>query len=88
LFQNIPNPFTKFTTISYQIPFESKVSLKIYDVAGKLVRTIVEKREKPGYYTVVWDGKDDRNKKVGSGVYFYKLKAGKEKVCTKKLILM
>ncbi len=87
LLQNRPNPFNVTTNIKYQVPKLSKISLNIYDITGRLIRTLVDKEEKPGLYIIIWNGKDDRGKKLSSGVYFYKLTAGNF-VQIRKLILM
>ncbi len=75
LSQNYPNPCGEFTIINYQLPKPSHTSLKIYDVAGRLVRTLVDERRKAGYYLARWDGKDTVGEKVASGIYFYRLSA-------------
>ncbi len=82
LSQNYPNPFIKSTIIKYQLPIKSKVSLKIYDVAGRMVKTLVNKEKKAGCYNVKLDAEG-----LSSGIYFIKLVAGDYKE-TKKLILM
>ncbi|MCK4352117.1 T9SS type A sorting domain-containing protein [candidate division WOR-3 bacterium] len=82
LSQNYPNPFTAVTSVKWSVPKQCHVSLKIYDVAGRLVKTLVNGNKKPGYYTVKWDAKG-----FPSGIYFVKLNAGEYKM-TKKLILM
>lgn len=92
LSQNYPNPFKRYTNISYQLPTsgEKRITncqLKIYDLAGRLIRTLVDKPQAPGIYQVVWDGCNDRGEKVASGVYFYRLKTG-DLATTKKLILL
>ncbi|MEO0101455.1 MAG: FlgD immunoglobulin-like domain containing protein [candidate division WOR-3 bacterium] len=74
LSQNRPNPFKGLTKISFSIPKETYVSLLIYDLSGRKVRTIVNERMKPGYYNLKWDGKDDKGKDLPQGVYFYRLK--------------
>jgi len=82
LSQNYPNPFGKITEIRYQIPKgvdsrqKSVVSMNIYDITGRLVRTLVNEAQEPGYYKVLWDGKDDLGKAVASGIYFYRIEAG------------
>jgi hypothetical protein len=75
LSQNYPNPFNPVTTISFQIPESNHVSLKVYDVTGKLVRTLVDEKKEVGSYTVKWNGKDDRGNEVSSGLYFYRLQS-------------
>ena len=73
---NAPNPFNPHTTIRYQLPRENEVTLRIYDMAGQLVRTLVERRVEVGYRTVLWDGRDERGREVASGVYLCRLQAG------------
>jgi hypothetical protein len=76
LFQNFPNPFSESTTIKYQLPSRGKISLKIYDVAGKLVNTLVDREQTAGDYSVRWYGRDDQDRELPSGVYFCRLRAG------------
>ncbi len=71
LSQNYPNPFNPSTVIKYSIPKESNVSLKIYNLLGQEVKTLVDETKAPGNYTVSFNAKD-----FGSGIYFYSLKAG------------
>jgi hypothetical protein len=73
LHQNFPNPFNPFTRIRYQIAKPGRVSLRIYNVAGQLVRTLVDRTKRPGYYEEVWKGDNDGGRTVASGVYFYRL---------------
>ncbi len=77
--QSYPNPFGKITEIRYQIPatgVNPYVSLRIYDVTGRIVKTLVNEPQEPGYYKVLWDGKDNLDNAVPSGVYFYRIEAG------------
>ncbi len=87
LFQNYPNPFNPTTTINYQIPMTSHVTLKVYDVLGREVRTLVNEREKIGRYEVRFDASN-----LPSGVYFYRISAagdgGKAFTSVKKLMLV
>lgn len=87
LFAGHPNPFSSRTQIRYGLPRSAKVSLKIYNAAGQEVYTLVDEIKKPGYYTIVWDGKDRRGKSAPSGIYFYQLETDDYKA-TKKLILL
>ena len=89
LSQNYPNPFNPVTTISYSIKERSRVTLKIYNVAGQLVRTLVNKEQAPRQegYSVRWRGVSDAGEPVSSGVYFYKLTA-KNFTLTKKMVLL
>jgi hypothetical protein len=93
LSQNYPNPFNPTTTIKYSLSSVGDGSetlpttLKIYNVLGEAVRTLVDEPRSPGIYYQVWDGKDDQGKEVASGIYFYRLKAGKFSE-TKKMVLL
>ena len=87
VYQNYPNPFNPTTTISYSIPTGSFVSLKIYDILGREVRTLVNTEQKPGVYNTVWNGDNNFGNKVASGIYIYRVVAG-SKIQSKKMILM
>ncbi|MCX5753127.1 MAG: PKD domain-containing protein [Candidatus Krumholzibacteria bacterium] len=87
LAQNYPNPFNPNTTISYQIPVRSMVNLSVFDVSGRLIRTLVNEYNEPGLYAAPWDGKDSRGVSVASGIYFSKLQAGNYKE-TKRMVLL
>jgi endo-1,4-beta-xylanase len=80
--QNYPNPFNPTTNIGYSILNTTKVTLKIYDVLGREIRTLVNSEQRPGRYNVTFDARD-----LSSGVYFYKLSAG-DFIATKKLMLI
>lgn len=82
LSQNFPNPFNPSTTIDYQLPKESKVTLKMYDVLGKEVATVVDEMKEAGSYNVQIDAGG-----FASGVYFYRIVAG-DFVSIKKMVLM
>ena len=90
LAQNYPNPFNPTTDIRYQIA-DSRLplhtTLKIYNILGQEVRTLVDEAQEPGYYTVIWDGKDNDGRLMASGVYFYRLSAG-HFTATKRMVLM
>lgn len=87
LAQNCPNPFNQLSVIRYQLSVEGRVSLKIYNVAGQLVKTLVDEKQDAGYFNIRWDGKDESGKQAAAGVYFYRLEAGNF-TSTKKMILM
>jgi hypothetical protein len=76
LFQNYPNPFNPETNISFSLPEESEVNLKIYNLKGQLVNILVNTRLVAGIHTFTWKGKDESGKDVSSGIYFYRLTAG------------
>ncbi|RLC51992.1 MAG: hypothetical protein DRZ79_01860, partial [Candidatus Cloacimonadota bacterium] len=84
---NAPNPIISQTKINFSLHKKSKVSLDIYNTKGQKVKTLVSSEMEPGNYSVIWSGTDNNNKKVASGIYFYKMKAGKY-TSTKKMILM
>jgi photosystem II stability/assembly factor-like uncharacterized protein len=87
LAQNFPNPFNPTTTIQYTLPHRAKVLLKIYDVLGNEIRTLIDETQSSGIKSVVWDSRDDNGKSVSSGIYFYQLKSGSN-VQTKRMILL
>ena len=87
LFQSYPNPCFNTTNIDYFIPQSLHVTLKIYNLKGQFVKKIYDGTRESGRYSSVWDGTDYNNKKLGNGVYFYKLDAGKHSTI-KKLIMM
>jgi hypothetical protein len=82
LSQNYPNPFNPSTIISYQLPMNSHVVLKVYDILGREVMTLVSEREQAGTHSAKFDGAS-----LPSGVYFYRLQAGNFRE-TKKLMLL
>ena len=76
LLPNYPNPFNPITTIRYEIASREHVELRVFDVSGALVRTLVDEAKAAGAYSLEWNGRDDRGTPVSSGVYFYRLTAG------------
>ncbi len=82
--QNFPNPFNPQTTIRYQLPKTAQIVLKIFNLSGQEVRTLVNARQPAGVNAVVWDGKDESGKEVSSGIYIYRLQAG-ESIQSRKL---
>ena len=84
---NYPNPFNPTTTISYSIKDPAAVQIVIYNVKGQKIRTLVNQNQTNGKYNVVWNGKDDSNQPVGSGVYYYRMSAGKY-LSTRKMLLV
>jgi hypothetical protein len=85
--QNYPNPFNPTTTIAYSIPKRVHVSLVVYDVAGRVVRTLVDEARPANYYRIEWDGINNHGERVSSGVYFYRIVAGEFRKTRKMLLL-
>jgi hypothetical protein len=84
---NYPNPFNPNTNISFSLKTRERVSIDIYNVLGQRVKSLVNSELNPGTHTVNWNGKDNNGRNVSSGIYFYKMQAGKYSN-TKKMILM
>jgi hypothetical protein len=74
--QNYPNPFNPTTTIEFDLPNQSRVTLKIYDMLGREVRTLIDDDKPEGFHRVVWDARNDFGLAVASGVYLYRITAG------------
>lgn len=89
LAQNSPNPFNPATTIDYGIPdgVSGNVTLKVFDLRGAVVKTLVNHAGSPGMYSVVWDGTDTSGNRVSSGVYIYTIQAS-EFTRSNKMMLM
>jgi hypothetical protein len=81
--QNFPNPFNPTTSIQYQVSGTSNVTLKVYDVLGKEVATLVNETKVPGKYEIKFDGSN-----LSSGIYFYTFRTDNGFTATKKLLLM
>lgn len=87
LAQNYPNPFNSTTTIYYTLPQPAKVTIKLYNVVGKEIKTLIEQAQSAGKNSIDWDGTDQSGRTVSSGVYFYRLTAD-GKIITKKMTLL
>jgi flagellar hook assembly protein FlgD len=88
LAQNYPNPFNPQTTIAFSIKESGRVRIDVYNVAGQLVRTLLDETRAAGSYSdVSWDGTDEREQRVASGVYFYRLTADRF-IQTRKMVLV
>jgi len=87
LFQNSPNPVVNVTIIKYSIPEKTRVRLRIYNICGQLVCTLVDETKAAGSYSVQWDTRDARGVKVPAGVYFYRMDVG-EMHYTRKLVVL
>ena len=84
--QNYPNPFNPETRFQYNIPVDGVVSIKVYDILGKKIKTLVNQWKSAGVHNEIWNGQNDNNQVVSSGVYFYQVKVGDEQII-KKMIL-
>ena len=82
-----PNPSTQNLAISYQLPNRSMISLKMYDINGRLVRTLVDEEKEPGDYRVIWDRRDEKNRAVVNGIYFSRFSVD-DYNATRKLVLL
>jgi hypothetical protein len=85
--QNYPNPFNAKTEIRYALPVDSKVRLEVYNVLGQKVITLVDEEQKAGYHSLIWDGTNESEQVVSSGLYLYKLVAN-EDTFLKKMIML
>jgi hypothetical protein len=85
---NYPNPFNPRTEIRYDLPAPATVNLRVYSIAGRLVRELLEgERQDPGRYAIPWNGRDDSGERVASGVYYYKLEADGEALTNRMVLL-
>jgi hypothetical protein len=87
LSQNYPNPFNPVTTIEYSVPRRAQVTIEIFNILGRRVRTLVNENKSAGQYRIEWKGTDDSGNPVSTGVYLYRFQAG-EVVQTKKMLLI
>jgi flagellar hook assembly protein FlgD len=85
--QNCPNPFNPITTIRFDLPEPNRVVLRVYNVSGRQVRTLVDRPYDAGYHSVIWDGRDDQGRPVASGVYFCAITVGVYEQ-SKKMVLL
>ncbi|MEK7251260.1 MAG: T9SS type A sorting domain-containing protein, partial [Bacteroidota bacterium] len=75
LSQNYPNPFNPTTTINYKLLFESRVTMKVYNILGQEVATLVDATQVLGFYSVQWNSRNASGNAVATGVYFYRIEA-------------
>lgn len=87
LYQNFPNPFNPSTRIAFYLESPEHVSLVIYDVNGSVVRTLIDGARPAGRHTALWNGSNEGGRRIASGVYYYRLTAGKRSF-TKKLVVV
>ncbi len=87
LHQNLPNPFNPSTRVAFELGEPCRTTLFVYDVSGKLVRTLIDETLPAGAHDVEWDGRDGAGRRCASGIYFYRLRAGSFAE-TKKMVLL
>ncbi|HKI82224.1 MAG TPA: FlgD immunoglobulin-like domain containing protein [Pseudodesulfovibrio sp.] len=87
LYPSVPNPFNPRTTLSFDLARSSRVRLRVYDAAGRLVRVLADRPYAAGRHRVVWDGRDIKGRPAASGVYFPRLDAGGESQAVKVLLV-
>ena len=87
LHQNYPNPFNPTTQIKYDIAEDSFVSITIFDVMGRNIRTLMNVNQNAGYHSIQWDAKNDMGEGVSAGMYIYVIQAGEFRA-TKKMVLL
>lgn len=87
LYQNFPNPFNSSTRIRYDLPDDSDIRIDIFDISGRLIKTLIDDDYQAGTYFVDWIGNDRMNEKVSSGVYFYQIRTGNFKKSVKMILI-
>ncbi|MDH3651625.1 MAG: putative Ig domain-containing protein, partial [Saprospiraceae bacterium] len=86
--QNFPNPFYAQTTIPFDLSTSSNITLKVYNLLGEEVRSLVQEFRPAGTFQVTWDGMNEQGQRMASGVYLYRFAAGKSFIQTRKLVLL
>jgi beta-glucanase (GH16 family) len=84
---NYPNPFNPVTSITYQIPFDADVNITIYDMNGRVIKTLLDGKQSAGHKSILWNAKDNKNELVSAGIYLYTIKAGNYRK-TRKMVLI
>ena len=87
LYLAYPNPFNPSTTIRYDLPEHSYVTITIYDMLGRKVKTLLSKSQNAGFKSIIWNATNDYGKPVSAGIYLYQIQAG-EYILTKKMVLL
>jgi flagellar hook assembly protein FlgD len=85
---NYPNPFNPTTTINFSLPEDCNVGLSIYNVKGQKVKALTNEFLVKGLHSIEWNGKDNNNKSVSSGIYFYQLNIDNKPVSNNKMLLI
>ena len=87
LHQNYPNPFNPTTEIRYDLPSNEYVSINIYDVMGRKIKSLISINQEAGYRSITWDATNDLGQSVSAGMYIYTIQAGEFRQ-TKKMVLL
>ena len=87
LHQNYPNPFNPITSLRYDLPEDGIVNITVYDIMGRIVKTLVNNSQTAGYKSIQWNATNDRNEVVSAGLYLYTIQAGEFRQ-TKKMVLL
>jgi hypothetical protein len=82
-----PNPFNNMAIIQYELPVQSSVELDVYNLRGQKIMTIFQGNQPPGTYSVLWNGRDENQRRVSSGIYIFYFKAGMQRFTQKALLL-
>tara|TARA_Y100001001_G_scaffold6668_1_gene6524 strand:- start:115 stop:1341 length:1227 start_codon:yes stop_codon:yes gene_type:complete len=87
LLQNYPNPFNPTTTLRYDLPENSHVTITIYDMLGRKVKTLINETQDAGYRSIIWDATGNNGERASAGIYLYQIQA-REYMQTKKMVLL
>ena len=87
LYQNYPNPFNPITSLRYDLPNDGLVNITIYDMMGRIVKTLVNSSQTAGFKYVQWNATNDRDEPVSAGLYLYTIQAGEFRQ-TRKMVLL
>jgi flagellar hook assembly protein FlgD len=85
--QNYPNPFNPMTRISYDLPEDAMVSITIFDIMGRSIRSLVNSKQTAGYRSIRWDATNNIGEPVSSGMYIYSIQAGEFRQVRKMILL-
>ena len=87
LYQNQPNPFNPITTLRYDLPRNEMINITIYDMKGRIIKTLVNSSQTAGHKTIQWNATNEQNKPVSAGLYLYTVQAGEFRQTRKMLLL-
>ena len=87
LHQNYPNPFNPITSLRYDLPNDGLVNITVFDMMGRIVKTLVNGYQTAGFKSVQWNATNDKNEPVSAGLYLYAIQAGKFRQ-TKKMVML